>query len=263
MTNNKIFIWFFIFQMLISCDTSKPKYDAGKIEEDKENLIDDTDLEYASENLIIHKISENVYQHISYLNTESFGKVPCNGMIVVNAEETVIFDTPTTEENSRELIDLLTKKKYAIKAIVATHFHSDCLGGLSVFHENNIPSYALDKTIELTKKSISTIPENGFRKQLELNVKDKKIFAEYFGEGHTSDNIVGYFPDENVLFGGCLVKAMGAGKGNLEDANTNEWSKTLKKIKIKYPELHIVIPGHGETGGIELLDFSIELFQQK
>lgn len=262
MANNRILILFFILQILISCNNSKLESVPDKLEEEKEKLIDNNSLKYTSENLIINKVSENVYQHISFLKTDSFGKVPCNGMIAVNGHEAIIFDTPTNKENSQELINFLTKKKYKIKVIVATHFHSDCLGGLNVFHENNIPSYALNQTIELAKKNKSAIPENGFKNQLELNAGDIKIFAEYFGEGHTSDNIIGYIPNENVLFGGCLIKALGAGKGNLEDANINEWAETVKKIKVKYPELQIVIPGHGKSGGIELLDFTIELFQK-
>ena len=35
-----------------------------------------------SKALIINQISEHVYQHISFLETENFGKVSCNGMIV-------------------------------------------------------------------------------------------------------------------------------------------------------------------------------------
>ena len=91
----------------------------------------------------------------------------------------------------------------------------------------------------------------------------KRYIAEYFGEGHTKDNIVGYFPADKTLFGGCLIKKVGAGNGNLEDANTDNWSKTVRKIKRKYHSAEIVIPGHGKSGGIELLDYTIQLFDLK
>jgi len=61
---------------------------------------------YESENLSINKISDHVYQHISYLNTESFGKVACNGMVVINGQEALVFDTPSDDASSQELIDL-------------------------------------------------------------------------------------------------------------------------------------------------------------
>jgi len=47
----------------------------------------------------------------------------------------------------------------------------------------------------------------------------------------------------------------------LGDANAKEWSATVAKIKVEKPEVKIVIPGHGKTGGKELLDYTINLFK--
>src|SRR5690606_29001726 len=110
-----------------------------------------------------------------------------------------------------------------IKAVVSTHFHADCLGGLEEFHKRSIPSYAHNATIAFATEKKLSIPINGFEHLLELKVGDKSVIAEFVGEGHTKDNIIGYFPAENVLFGGCLIKEIGAGKGNLEDANILAW----------------------------------------
>lgn len=181
---------------------------------------------YRSENLLIWQLSEHVYEHISYLDTESFGKVSCNGMVVVKDGEAIVFDTPTDEKSSRELIHYFTEKSPAtIKAVVAIHFHTDCVGGLRAFHRKDIPSYASRRTINLlkNKKDVPELPHNGFDDYLELEVGNKKVLAEFFGEGHTKDNVIGYFPEEKVIFGGCLFKEEGAGKGNLEDANVQAW----------------------------------------
>jgi metallo-beta-lactamase class B len=56
---------------------------------------------------------------------------------------------------------------------------------------------------------------------------------------------------------------MNAGKGNLADANLKEWSNTVGKIKEKFSSAKIVVPGHGRSGGIELLDFTINLFDSE
>jgi metallo-beta-lactamase class B len=58
-----------------------------------------------------------------------------------------------------------------------------------------------------------------------------------------------------------MVKSMNASKGNLEDANVKEWSNTIRKIKSKYPAASLVVPGHGNAGGQELLDYTITLFE--
>jgi metallo-beta-lactamase class B len=217
---------------------------------------------YESEDLLIRKLSDKVYLHISYLNTQSFGKVSCNGMIVVDENEAIIFDTPTDDKASHELIEWISNTlESKTLGIVATHFHEDCLGGLNEFHKNSIPSYANNSTIEFAKSNGSALPQNGFDDSLALAVGNEEVYLEYFGEGHTKDNIIGYFPNEKIMFGGCLMKEIGAGKGNLEDANTEDWANTVRKIKNKYPDAKTIIPGHGELGGQELLDFTIKLFE--
>lgn len=219
---------------------------------------------YESESLVIRKISSHGFVHTSYLNTESFGRVPCNGMVVVSENEAVVFDTPADDQGSEELIRFLTENmKHKIKGIVSTHFHADCVGGLKVFHRLKIPSYAYTGTIALLRsgKDKVEIPKKGFDDKLELKVGSKKVYAAFLGEGHTRDNTVGYFPDDKIMFGGCLIKEAGAGKGYLEDANIKAWPETVRKVKAKYPDVKIVIPGHGKAGGPELLDYTIELFE--
>lgn len=243
----KLMFLFFLILTLAACKSSVKQ---------ESNTI------YESEDLLIRKLSDKVYLHISYLNTQSFGKVSCNGMIVVDENEAIIFDTPTDDKASHELIEWISNTlESKTIGIVATHFHEDCLGGLNEFHKISIPSYANNSTIEFAKSNGSAVPQNGFDDSLALAVGNEEVYLEYFGEGHTKDNIIGYFPNEKIIFGGCLIKEIGTGKGNLEDANTEDWANSVRKIKNKYPDAKTIIPGHGELGGQELLDFTIDLFE--
>jgi metallo-beta-lactamase class B len=217
---------------------------------------------YKSNDLIITQVSQNAFVHTSFLQTQDFGNVPCNGLIVTNSNEAIIFDTPTNAKSSEELINWINDTLLSkINAIIPTHFHNDCLGGLSAFHSKNIPSYANFKTIEFAKNNNEILPQNSFKDSLVLKVGSEKVIAKFFGEGHTKDNVVGYFPSENVLFGGCLIKELNANKGYLGDSNVTDWSNTIEKIKKEYPNLRIVVPGHGEYGNTELLDYTIRLFK--
>jgi metallo-beta-lactamase class B len=218
---------------------------------------------YQTANLVVRRISEHAYRHISYLNTEDFGKVSCNGLVITNDGKAVIFDTPANDSASEDLIQYVNKNLNSIiSAVVPTHFHEDCVGGLYTFGKHHIPAYASSKTIELLKrnkhKNISLL--KGFRDSLILNVGNQKVEALFAGEAHTKDNIVGYYPADSVLFGGCLVKAIGASKGNLKDANIKAWPLTIENIKRLFPHTKIVIPGHDEPGGEELLDYTYNLF---
>lgn len=218
---------------------------------------------YNSKQLVITQIAENAFVHTSYKQTNDFGYVPCNGLIVIDKHESIIFDTPTNDTSAAALILWVRDSLHCtINAIIPTHFHDDCLGGLKAFHENKIPSYAYFKTIELAKENKMQVPQNGFHDSLILRFGNEKITVRFFGEGHTRDNVVGYFSSKHILFGGCLLKEKGAGKGYLGDANIKDWSLTVAKIKQAYPNIKIVVPGHGKYGNKDLLNYTIQLFQQ-
>jgi metallo-beta-lactamase class B len=217
---------------------------------------------YKSNDLIITQVTENSFIHTSFLQTNDYGNVPCNGLVVKNGNEAIVFDTPTNDKSSEELIKWIKETlRCQINAIIPTHFHDDCLGGLKAFDENDIPSYAYFKTIDLAKENSLIVPKNSFRDSLILKVGDENIIAKFFGEGHTKDNVVGYFPSEDVMFGGCLIKELDASKGYLGDANVADWSSTVENVKWAYPDVKIVVPGHGEYGDKKLLDYTINLFK--
>ena len=219
-----------------------------------------------SKDLEIVGITSNVLMHVSYMPTSSFGRVDCNGLIYITGKEAVIMDTPHDDKLSKKLLDwfAVTYPGVTIKAVIIEHFHEDCLGGLKEFHSRGIKSYANKMTVELAKKTGKPVPYNVFSDELKIKVGGKRLVSRYFGEAHTKDNVITWLPDENVLFGGCMIKAQGAGKGNLEDANVNEWANTVARIKNEFgSRAEVVVPGHGDYAGPELLDYTIKLFSQQ
>ncbi|TDB67554.1 subclass B1 metallo-beta-lactamase [Arundinibacter roseus] len=222
-----------------------------------------TDQSFSSERLIVQKLKDHVYLHTSYLQTQTFGKVSCNGMIVYDKNQAVIYDTPGDDSTSAQLIAWVKDQLHCkVVAIIPTHFHTDCLGGLAEFHRQGIPSYASLRTINLAEKMKYVVPQKSFDTSLELTVGNQKVLVDFPGEGHTRDNVIGYFPSEKVMFGGCLIKEVNAGKGNLEDANLAAWSQTVTNLKNKYADAEVVIPGHGKVGNTALLDYTVSLFAQ-
>ena len=217
---------------------------------------------YHSKGLILEQVSPNAFAHTSFKQTSDFGYVPCNGLVVRNGAEVIVFDTPTNDTCAEELIRWVQDSLHCrINAVIPTHFHDDCLGGLRAFHARHIPSYAHQRTIELARADSAEVPQNGFTEPLVLNVGAERITATFYGEGHTKDNVVGYFPSEHVLFGGCLIKELEASKGYLGDANVAGWSTTVEAVKKAYPHVNVVIPGHGKYGDSKLLDYTIGLFR--
>lgn len=217
-----------------------------------------------AQQITLKQLSNNTFIHTSYLQTDDFGHVPCNGLVIRGGKQAIVFDTPTDDKGSKELIRLVQDSLHCqIIAVVPTHFHNDCLGGLKAFHDAGIRSIANNLTVELAKNSGAEAPKKGFQDSLKLEMGREKVLIKFLGQGHTRDNVVGYFPSEEVLFGGCLIKELGASKGYLGDANVEEWSATVEKIKKVFPRVKQVVPGHGEAGDSSLLDYTRKLFTKQ
>ncbi len=263
-----MFFRLLILIMMLSCISCSDANNSPARAVSKANAVQDKQEEKArifnSGKLQVQKLTDHIYQHISFLETKDFGKVDCNGMIVVKGNEAIVFDTPAENESAEMLIRFLQDSlKLTVKAVIPTHFHEDCIGGIESFDDYHVPIHASERTVSLLKNKNRKMPEGIkiFVDSLDLQLGQTLVSARYFGEGHTSDNIIGYFADDQAIFGGCLIKESGAGKGNLADANTKAWPETIQRIKKTYPSVKIIIPGHGKTGGPELLDYTIRLFQ--
>lgn len=168
-------------------------------------------------NLLVRKLSSHVYVHTSFLTTQDFGKVPYNGMLVLNNHEAIKLDTPVDNQSAEELIKYATHHlNCKISAVIPTHFHDDCVGGLEKFNEYNIPSYASKRTIQLLRNKGTRFsrPIKGFDSLLTLNVGDQKAYAVFLEKGIPGTMSLDIFRRQ-CCFGGCLIKEIGASKGNL------------------------------------------------
>ena len=91
----------------------------------------------------------------------------------------------------------------------------------------------------------------------ELETKPKRDYAGfelfYPGAGHARDNIVVWFPQQKVLFGGCFIKSVTATNlVNIADAVLSEWTPAIKRLQKKYKNIRTVVPGHGTIQGDSL-----------
>jgi metallo-beta-lactamase class B len=117
-------------------------------------------------------------------------------------------------------------------------------------------------TIDLAKANSAPVPYVGFIDLLQLDLRGEKIECHFLGGGHSADNIVVWIPSEKILFAGCMVKDINSkGLGNLSDAKLDEWYPTIQKVTAKFSNVKVVIPGHGQIGGKELLEHTSKLLK--
>lgn len=216
-----------------------------------------------SNDLELRKISENVYIHISYHDMQNYKHVPANGLVYLNDGESYIVDTPWTDELTRVLLDWIQDSlKAEVKGVIPTHWHNDCMGGLKEVKAAGINSYALELTRDIARAKNLPEPTVGFRDSLVLKLGISDIICYNVGAGHTVDNIVVWLPEEQVLFGGCMVKALGQKNlGFTGDANLQEWPNSLRNLLSQFSDCRIVVPGHGAHGNLSLVHHTLKLLE--
>lgn len=205
-----------------------------------------------SEKLTLTQLNERTYIHtVDY----------SNGLVYVVEKDAIIISTPPTDSATLELVDYIENKlKAKVIACIVDHWHYDAMEGIDILHQKNIPTYSYSLTQKIAKDKGLPMPKNAFEDSLSIAIGDKKVEARYFGPSHSADDIVIWLPDEQILFGSCGVKSKGGWVGNIADAHLWEWKPTIKKVRAAYPNVKIVVPGHGKHGDYSLLYNTMQIF---
>jgi glyoxylase-like metal-dependent hydrolase (beta-lactamase superfamily II) len=196
----------------------------------------------------------------------------------------VICSSPYDTKTTRVLVRALRARFRATRLVaINTHFHADGTNGNEAYAAEGVETYASDHTVALARERGEAGRETMAKyveaadPQLAARIRSTALapaahtFAEaegltlqfgadnvralFVGAGHSPDNIVVFFPRQRVLFGGCMVRSE-SGLGNTSDADIAHWADAADAAARLEPV--IVIPGHGEVGGPELLRATAE-----
>jgi glyoxylase-like metal-dependent hydrolase (beta-lactamase superfamily II) len=216
----------------------------------------------ASEKLEIHPLVGDFYVFTTYklLDGEPF---PSNGLYVVTPSGIVMIDTPWDAEQTLPLLDQLEKRhgKKVVMCLV-THFHDDRTAGLEILNSRQIMTYSSKLTGDLCRTRKEKEAAFQFEGNTSFTLAGLTLEVFYPGEGHSRDNVVIWFPEARVLYGGCLVKSGTAnGLGNVADANLEQWPVSLRNVIDRFPQPAFVIPGHGSWSDGQGLQRTLQLLR--
>jgi metallo-beta-lactamase class B len=223
------------------------------------------DVYHIGNDIQIRALVPGVYLHQSFMNVPSWGRVGANGLVVISGNEALLIDTPWNDSLTSVLCRWLDDSLHVkvVKAI-AGHFHSDCMGGLGYLNAHGVETIYGSKTLAICKKEGLPIAKTTFADSLNLNFNGTPLFLYFPGGGHSVDNIVVWMPSVKVLFGGCLVKDLYTNNlGNAADADLAAWPNSIRRVIVRFPAAEIVVPGHGEPDGKDLLTHTLELCSPK
>jgi metallo-beta-lactamase class B len=207
------------------------------------------------------QISDGFYIHQTFDNSPGFGRFSSNGLLLIKNGKAFMIDTPVTNETTGKIAAYLKDSMgVQIQFFTGGHFHIDCIGGMEFLKSSGVKTILNKRTESKCIENNLPIPDTTFDENYFFNFEGVPVECRFVGGGHTADNIIVYFPDQKILFGGCLVKSLNSvNLGNLQDAVIGEWKTTIQRIIDLYPSVKIVVPGHGDYGGIDLLYHTIEL----
>lgn len=218
---------------------------------------------------------------------------PCNSMIVQCPNNTLVWvDTPLTDQATQQVHEWLLQTYKDPNIIqINTGFHNDNLAGNGYLINRGIPCYGSDLTPTLIKEywdqsvkkvlpyyeragqryrdalvNHKLVPPNKLyplTKGLTLNIGEETAEVYFPGPSHTRDNVVVYFKQRHLLFGGCMIKAlMAENPGFTGDADMTAWPISAQKVLEKYPHARIVVPGHGHWGNLDLVRHTIKVCEK-
>lgn len=216
-----------------------------------------------SDRLAVTEIRPGVWVHTSYMDIGDGVIFPGNGLLVKDGDGLVMVDTAWGAEATAELLDWVQKElRMPVERAVITHFHDDSMGGMAALAERGIPAVANPLTLELGADQGMPLPEAlaGLEPGQAVSLGGVEVFSP--GGGHSRDNLVVWVPEARVLFGSCAVRSPTySGLGNTADADLAHWPQAIRSAKARYPDVEVVVPGHGPPGGPVLLDHTIGLFE--
>lgn len=182
------------------------------------------------------------------------------------------FDTGTT----RALLGWVREHLSPARLLaINTHWHLDGTGGNAAYREAGVETWAsvhtralqLERGEELRAEAADGLPaelaaavlgtpivgaEFTFDESagLALDLDGERVEVFFPGAAHSQDNVVVWFPDRRLLFGGCMLK-IGDSLGYLGDASLETWDAALERLEAL--DATVVVPGHGPSGGPEIL----------
>jgi metallo-beta-lactamase class B len=218
-----------------------------------------------ADDVCVEKLNEDVWRHVTTSNYPGLGPVPANGLIVANDAGAVVVDTGWNTDQTRRILDWIEGElRRNVLGVVVTHAHEDRLGGMAEALRRHIRVISSRQTAALARAKGAPAPTETFLETLTVSLGKETVKIVHPGPGHTADNVVVWLPRPRVLFGGCLVKAArDKTLGYVKDADLEAWPKTMEKVAKEFPEAEIVVPGHGDVGGRELLSHTLELLPPK
>lgn len=199
--------------------------------------------------LSISRLTDSSYVFTTsrlYIDNGDSTVFPANGLIKVTSAGVLLIDTPWDTTQFQPLLDSIEKRFHSpVKWVISTHSHADRTAGLDYYKTKGIATYTSFSTRKICEERGEPQPEFVFHHDTVFQLGATKVQTFFPGAGHTPDNIVIWFPEDRILYGGCFIKSVEATDiGNRADANFGTWEMSVRLVERTFKHPKWIIPGH-------------------
>lgn len=213
----------------------------------------------------VSELRPGVWIHTSWYTYPSGTRFPSNGLIVQEGDHLLLIDTAWGELLTEQLLNWIdaTLRLPVTRAIV-THSHHDRIGGAAALERRGIPILAHPLTRRFAAEQGLPIPDTIAGLAVAGSAARIGAMEVYYpGPAHAHDNLMVWLPETGILFGGCAVRSSSAASlGNVAHADVAGWPSAMERAERRYGTAELVVPGHGDVGGAELLRHTLSLFSR-
>lgn len=220
--------------------------------------------------VVLSKYSESVY----ICDDQFFPRE--NSLVYIGPEFITIIGATWCPASAEALHDLVTQiSDKPVLEVINTNYHPDRAGGNpywksigceihSTVMTSDLMKSDWDKICSFVRSGIPDFPEiplatPSTTHEGSFQLQGGKVQVLYLGPSHTEDGVFVYLPNEKLLYGGCIIKPF---LGNLEQANVEQYPKTLEKLKELDLEIETIVAGHGHPiHGYSLIDNYLNLLE--
>ena len=210
----------------------------------------------------VEEVSDGIFAYIQLDGSWGLN----NTGFLVGGEGVTVIDTCFTERRSRMFHDAIRRHTgLPLRTLVNTHHHGDHTHGNYVFlpaativgHElcrqeviaTGHGTAALFPGVDWGEIRIAP-PFVTFDERLNLYVDDLKVELVYVGPAHTTNDIVAWVPEREVLFAGDVIFNKGTPFAMM--GSVAGWLEALERLRALGPRT--IVPGHGPVCGPEVID---------
>lgn len=190
--------------------------------------------------------------------------VSSHGLIKSTSAGVILIDTPWDTTQFQPLLDSVKVRfNQEVKLVISTHSHADRTAGLNYYASKGISTYSSFSTWKICGERGEPQAEHVFYHDTLFQIGNITLRTFFPGAGHAPDNIVIWFPDNKLLYGGCFIKSTDATDlGNRADANLGTWADAIRLTQNTFPHPKWIIPGHGSWESRRSLIHTLKLIRK-